>query len=109
VYRVHSGRWSVPGLVIPIAMAIGIGGCASHADVVGTVTQISPKLCIGRHAAAGACYGHKADGLDGLRVGDCVQVTVVDGTVTDVEPVPAADHRDDCPGVGGPSAPSSQP
>ena len=68
--------------------------------MVGTVTQISPQLCIGRHAALGACYGETTGGgdvLNGLHVGECVRVTVADRAVTKVEPVPAADHPDDCP------------
>ena len=99
--RVHSGRWRVLAHLIPLVLAIVLGGCARHADIVGTVTQIRPQLCVGRHAALGACYGDKAgggDALDGLHVGDCVRVTVVDRAVTKVEPVPAADYRDDCPG-----------
>lgn len=66
--------------------------------MVGTVTQIGPRLCIGRHAALGACYGGKEDVLSGLHVGECVHVTVADQVVIEVEPIPAADHRDDCPG-----------
>ena len=99
--RVHSGRWWALAHLITLVMVIALGGCARHDDMVGTVTQIRPQLCIGRHAAMGACYGAKAGGgnaFDGLHVGDCVHVTVVDRDVTNVEPVPAADHRDDCPG-----------
>ena len=97
---VHSGRWPALALLIPLAMVIS-GGCARHDDMVGTVTQIRPHLCIGRHAALGACYSEQAgddDTLNGLHLGECVHVTIVDRAVTKVEPVPAADHRDDCPG-----------
>ena len=98
MYRVHSGRSSASALLIPLVLAVVLGGCAKHDDLVGTVTQTGPRLCIGRHAALGACYGEKPGRDDGLRLGECVHVAVVDGVVTDVEPVPAADHRDDCPG-----------
>jgi hypothetical protein len=86
---------------VPLVVAMVAGGCARREDTVGTVTQISPHLCIGRHAALGACYSETAGGgdvLSGLHVGECVRVTVADRAVTNVEPVPAADHRDDCPG-----------
>jgi hypothetical protein len=88
-------------LAVLVPLVMTFAGCARHDDVVGTVTEISPRLCIGRHAALGACYSEKAGGdvaLSGLRVGECVRVTVADQNITSVEPVPAADHRDDCPG-----------
>jgi hypothetical protein len=98
--RVHSGRLPTLALLIPLVLAIVMGGCARHDDLVGTVTQISPQLCIGRHAALGSCFSETAgsDVLSGLQVGECVQVTVADRAITKVEPVPAANHRDDCPG-----------
>ena len=98
--RVHNGRLPALALLMPFVLAIVAGGCARHDDMVGTVTRIGPQLCIGRHAALGGCFAETAgsDVLSGLHVGECVQVTVADRAVTKVEPVPAANHRDDCPG-----------
>jgi len=97
-------------MVVAAALSSGCSYRASipqpsgSASIVGTVTTLSPRLCVGQHAATGDCFtGADASTLSGLHVGDCVTVefTLSSGPgpqhLKTISVVPASSHRDDCP------------
>jgi FlaG/FlaF family flagellin (archaellin) len=93
----------VGAVILMVAVALS-SACSGHSHLVGSVTQLSPTLCVGRPAALGDCFtGADASTLSSLRVGDCVAVdfTRTNGegpaSLTNVARVPASSHRDDCP------------
>jgi hypothetical protein len=87
-------------LLMPVAGACGTSGSRTW---VGSVTTLSPRLCVGRHAATGDCFVASPTLLSGVRAGDCVEVTFKPAkggnaaTLQRVRHVDAKDHHQDCP------------
>lgn len=96
---VGPGARRFAGGAMVLAVALSLGGCG--ADTVtryGAVSTVQPEFCIARQAATGDCYrGTPAPA--GVRVGDCVAVTVEQESrrVVRVRRVQPAAHRPDCP------------
>lgn len=64
-------------VVILTGSAVLTVGCSQHEGDAwtGSVTTISPVLCVGRHAATGHCFhGASKATLASLNVGECVAV-----------------------------------
>jgi hypothetical protein len=92
-----------------VGLATGgiIAGCGADSNSrVGQVTTLSPRLCVGRHAATGTCFVAKSPQiLTTLHIGECVEVTFTppqDGAgpslLETIKSVEAKRHSDDCPG-----------
>lgn len=96
-------------LLVPVAFALcacaapRVGGAVD--TLVGPVTTLRPKLCVGATGATGDCFsGESAAQLSALAVGDCVSVTYSPGqaadqpkVLTDLHVTGAAGIRTDCP------------
>jgi hypothetical protein len=54
-----------------------VAGCVAYRDSwVGEVMTLSPRLCVGRHNAAGTCFIAKSPQiLTTLHIGECVEVS----------------------------------
>jgi hypothetical protein len=90
-------------LALGVAAVAATGACAQRHEMVGTVTTLSPQLCIGRHAGTGDCFTGASDAaLSQLHVGECVVVSFAPSAgsgaarVETVQPIPAAEHPRDC-------------
>lgn len=100
-----------PGLRLLVPTALLLSACStpSAAEPVtwtGSVTTLTPVLCIGRHGATGDCFtGGTTTQLTTLQLGECVSVTFaplrleVEGPqeLTEVHPTSPAGHEEDCP------------
>lgn len=98
-------RWLGLGVLVFVSgLTTECGG--SQDGWYGAITTLQPHLCVGRHAASGACFeGASPTTLSSLRLGECVQVTFRKSATTGaapehlltIKPVRASDHRIDCP------------
>lgn len=83
-----------------------VAGCVAHRDSwVGEVTTLSPRLCVGRHDATGACFiARSPQILTTLHIGECVEVSFTSSQdvaepsrLKTIKPAWARLHPDDCP------------
>ena len=88
-----------------LAVASGCGSAPVTRTAVGQVAELSAeRVCLRGTGAIGICYQAEPGMLDGTRVGDCVRVRAVlkygrliTRELTAIEPVSAAEHREECP------------
>lgn len=94
---------------LALAVTAATAGCSgsSTQDWYGQVTTLTPRLCVGRHAATGDCFtGGPTDQTAKVKVGDCVHVVFKPRAknappgplqLVSIKSATASDHRDDCP------------
>ncbi len=74
----------VSGVIALVAVSV-LAGCGSGLRYwTGTVTQIRLRLCVGMHAATGACFGASPLAAQrGLWENECIVVTFTGSAVND--------------------------
>jgi hypothetical protein len=59
-------------LVATAAVSCSLG--SSHLTLVGLVTTVTPRLCLGAPQATGDCFVASASQVAALRIGECLRV-----------------------------------
>jgi hypothetical protein len=92
-------------VLMVVASGVAATGCGSHGtpSMYGTVTTLSPRLCIGAHAATGQCFVADRAQLTEVQVGECVKATWQESTsgpalrLVSIEAAAVSEHGVDCP------------
>lgn len=103
-------RWAA-AVALAVALAATLTSCSASKEHgwYGQVMTLTPRLCVGRHAATGDCFtGGPAGQVAAVKPGDCVHVVFKPPAASaaagpaqllSIKPASAAEHRDDCPGA----------